>query len=424
MLEPIRLPAGLTLLVEEAPWLQGVSLGLFLRAGVVDEPPGQGGVAHLLEHLVFRGTENHSGDELSRRIEEDGGELNAYTTKEYTCLWGRTLPQGLASFLEMLAELVLRPRLLQRDVRREIDVIAEEYALWQQDPEEYVCDLLESAVFAGTPLARTVLGEPAELTALDHLAVQAFHEATWRLEHAVLAVAGPVDRRELRRLAERLFPAQAPAQARSAAVGPPPALPAAQPVQQVHVAIGGPARRLGDPLLVRQGMLVQELGGGPNGRLFLRLREELALSYGVYSYDTAYLDGGLWAAYADLPAAGLREGLAAVAEEAEALLQDRWLASDVERLRRSARGALLLALDAPFARAERAALQVLQLGRQESIEAELRRIESVQRKELHEEALRMLQPDGWRIVLLHPQGGLFCGSFREVLEGGDRIWSR
>jgi predicted Zn-dependent peptidase len=126
----------LQLLVEEAPWLQGVSLGLFVRAGVVDEPEGQGGVAHLLEHLVFRGTEKYRGDELSARIDEDGGELNAYTTKEYTCLWGRTLPQGLPGFVEMLSEIFLRPRLAARDLRREVDVIAVEHQLWLQNPEE------------------------------------------------------------------------------------------------------------------------------------------------------------------------------------------------------------------------------------------------------------------------------------------------
>lgn len=417
MLEPQRLRSGLRLLVEEAPWLQGVSLGLFVRAGVVDEPEGQAGIAHLLEHLVFRGTQKYAGDELSAAIDEDGGELNAYTTKEYTCLWGRTLPQGLERFLEMLAELLLRPRLAQRDLRREVDIIAEEYQLWLQSPEEYVCDLLEAEVFVGGRLARSVLGDPGEFTSIDARAVQAFHAQSWRLDGAVLAVAGPVRRDEVLRAAEALFPPQGPAPnpAHRRRRPPRPPRPGAAQASQVHVAVGGLARSLGDPLLATQEMLVQEFGGGPNARLFLRLREELALSYGVYSYDTAYRAGGMWATYADLPQDALREGLLSIREEAVALRQTRWRAENVERLRRSARGSFLLSLDSPFARVEREALQILQLGRSESLEEELGRIVAVEAGDLRREAAIMLDPASWRVVGLHPERGLFHGSLAEIL---------
>ena len=419
MLEAERLPSGLRLLVEEAPWLQGVSLGLFVRAGVVDEPEGEAGIAHLLEHLVFRGTEKYLGDELSRRIDEDGGELNAYTTKEYTCLWGRTLPQGVEGFLEMLAELFLRPRLLTRDLRREIDVVTEEYQLWLQNPEEYVCDLLEAEVFAGQPLSRAVLGEPAQFAALDSGAVRAFHSRHWRLEQAVLAVAGPVSSEDVRRWALGLFPPQAPAAPlprRRSGKGPGGTAPDEAKASQVHVAVGGPARCLGDPALAAQEMLVQELGGGPNALLFTRLREELALSYGVYSYDTAYRAGGLWAVYADLPEDALREGLLAIREEAGRLRRRRWREDEVARLRRSAVGSFLLALDSPFARVERLSLQFLQLGRPESVEEELGRMQAVQGGDLRREAEALLDPASWRIVALHPERGLLRGTFASVLE--------
>ena len=408
------------MLVEEAPWLQGVSLGLFVRAGVVDEPDGQAGIAHLLEHLAFRGTQKFAGDELSAAIDEDGGELNAYTTKEYTCLWGRTLPQGLPRFLEMLAELFLRPRLLQRDLRREVDIVAEEYQLWLQSPEEYVCDLLEAEVFHGGRLARSVLGDPGEFASIDARDVQAFHSRSWRLDGAVLAVAGPVRRDEVSGAVEALFPPQGPApgpagRRRRAARPPRPWTAQAAQAAQVHIAVGGAGRGLGDPMLPAQEMLVQEFGGGPNARLFLRLREEMALSYGVYSYDTAYQAGGMWATYADLPQDALREGLLAIRDEAADLRRTRWREEDVERLRRSARGSFLLELDAPFARVERLALQILQLGRSESVEEELSRIAAVEGGTLRREALSMLDPASWHIVGLHPERGLFHGSFAEIL---------
>ncbi len=419
MVEAIRLENGMTLVAEQAPWQQGVSLGLFVRGAVVDEPAGQEGIAHLLEHLVFRGTERYAGTDLSAAVEEDGGELNAYTTKEYTCLWGRTLPEALPRFLEILSELFVRPLLRPRDLAREVQVIEEEYSLWTDSPEEFTCDLLEEEIFRGTPLARRVLGDPQALRALRAQDVRSFHAAAWRVERAVLAVAGPVSVQEIAEIATRSFrpsPLGRPSR-RAAPAAPAPLLQPPQ-VGQVHLAVGGPALAFGDPALAAQDLLIQEFGGGPNSRLFQRLRERDALSYSVYSYETAYAQGGMWGVYADLPPDGLSDGIAAILEEAGALRAARLGERRLASMRRASRGALLLSLDAPFARVERQALQILLRGQAEAVEEELLRLQAVDAASLRLAAQRVLDPTIWRAVALLPDGRLLRGSVRELGEVG------
>jgi predicted Zn-dependent peptidase len=426
LVEEITLSNGLKLVAEETPWQQGVSFGLFVRGAVVDEPAGQEGIAHLLEHLVFKGTEKFRGAALSAAIEEDGGELNAYTTKEYTCLWGRTLPDAFARQLELLVELFQHPLLRPRDLQREVQVIEEEHALWLDNPEEFACDLLEEEIFSGSALGRRVLGVPDALRRLTVQDVRAFHAAHWRIERCVLAVSGPVPPEAAASIAERLFRPSSPAPARRRSLGRESAaqvLPSQ--LSQVHLAVGGPALAFQDPGLAAQGLLIQEFGGGPNSRLFQRLREEDALSYGVYGYETAYAGGGMWGVYADLPPDGLQAGLAAILEEADALRRARLGAARIAQMRRSACGALRLAQDSPFARVERYALQVLLRGRPEPLEQEIAEIEAVDGLAIRRAAQQLFDPSQLRCVALLPDGRMLRGSVEELADQEEGTsWSR
>ena len=417
MVEEITLSNGLRLVAEEAPWQQGVSFGLFVRGAVVDEPLGQEGIAHLLEHLVFKGTQNYRGAALSAAIEEDGGELNAYTTKEYTCLWGRTLPDVFARQMEILAELFQRPLLRPRDLQREVQVIEEEHALWLDSAEEFACDLLEEEIFQGSALGRRVLGSPEALRRLSAQDVRAFHAAHWRLERCVLAVSGPVSPQAAAQLAERAFSPAAPAPLRRAQHGKASASSALPShISQVHLAVGGPALAFQDPGLGAQELLIQEFGGGPNSRLFQRLREQEALSYGIYSYETAYAGGGMWGVYADLPPDGLQAGLVAILEEADALRRARLGEGRIALMRRSACGALRLSQDSPFARVERHALQVLLRGRAETLAAEIAQLQAVDGSAIRRLAQHLFAPARLRCVALLPDGRVLRGGVQEIAD--------
>lgn len=418
MIEEHRLPNGLRLLVEPTDWLQGVTAGVYIATGSADEPAGLEGIAHVLEHVVFKGTGAHSGREIGAAIEAFGGELNAYTSKEYTCIWGRALPEGLSTLVQLLGELFLSPALRARELELERRVILEEHATWLDSPEDRVSDLLETQIFGDHPLAHTVLGRPGSLRAITIQDLRRFHAETWRPERAVLAVSGPVDPGDVRTCAERWF--------REARTGPqdtpkrpaPQADPEPEPeklrLSQVHVAIGGPARALGDPLLPAQELLIDELGGGPNSRLFQRLREQDALSYGVYAFQSAYRQGGMWGVYADLSRGAWQDGVRAIVQEMEALRSTRYTATHLGRLRQSARGEFLLALDAPFARLERAAVSGLLLGHVEQPEVTAARISGVKAQELHLLAREFFSAGPLSIAVIDDTGAVRCGGLRDV----------
>lgn len=418
------LPSGLRLLVEPTEWLQGVTAGLYVAAGSADEPPGLHGIAHVLEHVVFKGTAHYSGQEIGSSIEAFGGEVNAYTTKEYTCLWGRALPEGSEKLLELLAELFLVPSLRRHDLHLERRVIQEEYAAWLDNPEDQVCDIIEEEVFRGDPLERTVLGRPATLESIRHEDLRLFHQRHWRLEQAVLAVSGPIGAEAVRLLAERFF-ISSPAKVEASRVRSPrvPA-PAERPkmrLGQAHVAIGGPALFYGAPMIAAQEILMEELGGGPNSRLFQRLREREALSYGVYSFQTVYRRRGLWGVYADVSQGKLREGIHAILGEIRAMQSARYAQGHLQRLVASVRGQFLLSLDAPFARLERAAVASLLLGHVEPPDQAAARIAQVQAGELRTMARELFAPQTLRIAMIDAAGGIRSGELVNLLEDGDLV---
>lgn len=414
MIGEYRLPAGPTLLVESTEWLQGVTAGLYVAAGSAEEPAGLEGIAHVLEHVVFKGTEHFTGQEIAEVIESFGGEVNAYTTKEYTCLWGRALPEGLETLLQVLAELFLRPALRHRDLELERRVIAEEHAAWLDSPEDRVVDLLEAEIFRGGPMAHAVLGSPSTIANIRTEDLRRFHARHWRPAEAVLAVSGPVDPAGVARLTERFFVAGQRSPAKPVRAPGTPAEEARPPLHlgQVHVAMGGPARAFGDPLLAAQEILIDELGGGPNSRLFRRLREEEALSYGVYAFHGAYRRRGMWGVYADLSRERWREGIRAIAQEIHAMLARRYAMRHLERLRQSARGQFLLGLDAPFARLERAAVSQLLTGRVPPPEETAERIAQVTGGDLHGLSREFFGSPDFSVAAIDGDGEIFQGDLQ------------
>lgn len=415
------LPSGLRLLVEPTEWLQGVTAGLYVAVGSADEPPGLHGIAHVLEHVVFKGTANYSGQEIGSAIEAFGGEVNAYTTKEYTCLWGRALPEGSEKLLELLGELFSAPLLKRHDLNLERRVIQEEYVAWLDNPEDQVCDLLEEEVFRGDHLERTVLGRPATLENVRNEDLRRFHQRHWRLGRAVLAVCGPVDAEAVRLLAERFFTPPQPTVEAAAVRSPRVPAPADRPpmrLGQTHVAIGGLALPYGAPMLAAQDLLMEELGGGPNSRLFQRLREREALSYGVYSFQTAYRRRGMWGVYADISHGKLREGIQAILGEIRLMQAARYARTHLQRLVASVRGQFLLSLDAPFARLERAAVSSLLLGQVEPPDQAAERIQRVQSAELRTLAREIFAPEAMRIAMIDSAGGIRSGELQSLLDDG------
>jgi predicted Zn-dependent peptidase len=343
-----RLPCGLTVVTEAVPGSASVSLGFWVDAGSRDERPQIAGASHFLEHLLFKGTEDRSAREIAEAIEAVGGEMNAFTTKEYTAFYVRMLHEDRDLALDILSEIMWGPAFRAEEIEAERQVILEEILMHEDEPSDLVHELCQSALYPDHPLGREVLGEKATITAMTRDDIRGYFAAHYRPESIVVAAAGKVDHDELVAGVERRFtgPSGA-APARESQVLPParPLIVFKRATEQAHLVVGLRAPPRHDDDRFALAVLNQLLGGGMSSRLFQEVREKRGLVYSVYSYRAAYLETGLLAVYAGTSPARAGTVLQLIDAELDRLLQEEIPEQELAVARGHVKGSLVLSLE-------------------------------------------------------------------------------
>ncbi|GAA1822540.1 M16 family metallopeptidase [Microlunatus capsulatus] len=289
---------GLQVVTEHMPASRTFSLGVFAGVGSRHETPALHGASHFLEHVLFKGTARRTAEEISAAVEAVGGELNAYTTKEYTCFYARVLAADAPLAVDVLTDMITASRITAADLDGERDVIQDEIAMHADDPGEVVQELVADHVFAGSGLGRTVIGSPGSIAALSRDQVVRYWRRHYGPSSLVVAAAGLVDHD---RLVEQLAPLDARPSApalkppRPTVVNPRGGLVTAQRrVEQVSAVLAYPSPGLFDDARYPLGLLSLVVGGGMASRLFVEVRERRGLTYGIDAGETTYSDAGLW----------------------------------------------------------------------------------------------------------------------------------
>ncbi len=347
------LPSGLEVWVEPLPYVQSVAVGLWVKAGSREDPAGQEGLAHLLEHLTFKGTVHHSAREIAQLVDLLGGHLNAGTTPEFTVFHTEVLARGFREAGEILRELVTEPRLDPQDVRREQVVISEEIRALEDDPEDTAFRLVHEVLWPGKhPLGRPVAGELSSIQSIQPEDVHRFFAEHYRPPNMLLVASGRVDPQEVVALGTTFSGANG--QATSIRREPPAAGSGARlaerDVQQVHIALGFPTVPLGAPERYALEVLNAILGGGVSSRLFQRVREDLALVYVVFSANSFHSDAGALVVYAATEEAKAAQVLDAIWQEIELLAKEPVGEEELRRAVQRLQNAFLLSLDDPASR--------------------------------------------------------------------------
>jgi predicted Zn-dependent peptidase len=375
----VKLANGITVIGEPMPSLS-LSLGVFVRAGSALEHPEQNGLAHLIEHLVFKGTETMSGLEIAWAIDDLGGDLNAYTAKEYTCYYCRVLPKEADRALSVLAELVVRPRFDPMELQRERGVILEEIRLMDDTPDELVQDLLEAAIFPGHPLGSPVLGTADNVAAFTEQDVKNFFHSYYRSENIVVSAAGDFSMDWLVERVGELF-SDLPSGAQPAHATHPTAsrtvVVRERSYGELHMCVGGVAVSAMDPRTYDLNILLAILGGGPSSRLFQRLREEEGISYNVYAFDSIYSTTGIFGVYLDLVPEHVTLASDLLREELYDLAEVPVSPEELERARAQVVTQFVLGLEAPYNRMERNAISYMLQGEIPSIRDVQERLQAV-----------------------------------------------
>ena len=358
------LPNGLRVLSRTMPGLETAAVGLFAEVGSRHEPDHLSGLAHLYEHMVFKGAGGRSAREISEAIEDVGGDLNAYTERDGTSFTASVLGEHVGLAVELLSDLILRPHFAEADLAREKDVVLQELAEAQDTPSDIVFDELWSAAFAEQPLGRSVLGDEAGLERIATADLHRWREQGYRAGSLILSVAGQVDHDALVALAAERFadlPTGRAASAPSASFTPLRRTGRAKADQaQLTLGLAAPHARADDYLAAR--MFADVAGGGASSRLFQALREERGLAYAVSASLHPHEEVGLFyvhAATARRDAASAAGLIEAVLEETAATLTQR----ELDRVHTQARAGLAMQLETPWGQASYAARQLAVHGR-------------------------------------------------------------
>ena len=392
MFDSVTLPNGLRVVGEQLSHLRSCSVGCWIKAGSMNEKPGENGLSHFIEHMVFKGTENRSARQIAEQMDAVGGQLNAFTGKDCTCYYAKVIDEYLPLAVDIISDLVLRPLFAQDDLRKERNVILEEIAMVEDTPEDLVNEVLALAQFSGS-LKRPVLGTPDRIGsyAIDDL--RGYWRRHYQPENIVIAIAGRYDWDAFLSLINQYFGRFPEANGLSdtepqAFVGG--RLARAKDVEQVQLCIGHQGYALGTDELFALSTFSNALGGGMSSRLFQRIREELGLAYSVYSYPGSYPSLGTFTVYAGTSPGNAETVIGEIQEQLKLALAQGFTEDEFQSAKAQLKGAFLLGLESSSGRMQAIGRSMLLRNMLRTPDEVVAKIEAVTNDALHDVAEHVL----------------------------------
>jgi predicted Zn-dependent peptidase len=411
---------GVRVVVDPMPGLKSFALVAAVRGGSRWESESQSGWSHLLEHLVFKGAGDMSAREIVERIEAEGGSINAATGYERTSFEVRGMAEALPRAVQVVSDLMLRPRLDPAEIEREKDVVAQEIAEAFDTPDDHVFEMAQTRAFEGQSLGRPILGSVESLAPADKASMEAWRATLYAPERMVLAVSGAVDEEALLALAEAAFGA-----ARAGSAAEPEAARfigghtrLARRIEQANLVFQLPSLSAVDADLPALRLAVEILGGGMASRLFQSAREERGLAYAIDAYHEPYEDGGLLGVYAGAAADRAVELAEVCAAEIRALADDGPTPVELDRARAVQTAGLWMSEESPMARAGRVAVQTLIHGAPLSPQDQAAQVAAVTGEDVRQALRRVLASGRTASAVLGPRAAGRAGeAFERALFG-------
>ena len=402
-------PNGLVVLSEQLPGVRSAAVGIYVRTASAHEPRGKMGVSHLLEHMVFKGTERRSARQLALELEVRGGSLDAFTGRDYTSYQAHVLDADLPLAVEILTDLVRRPLLAEPDLTLERNVILEEIAGVEDTPDDLVHELHAETLWPVHPYGYSILGTPETVGALTTDDLRGLHTAGYTPANCVLSAAGNVNHDQLLTVLEREGWFNGGNGTRRPPVQVTPAVRGAErnegrETQQTHIVFGTDTFPLSDPRRFALAILVNVFGGGMSSRLFQRIREELGLAYAIYAYKHFFRSSGQLGVYIGTQPAAADKAVAAIRAEYARLAADGLPTDELADGRQQLKGQLMLSLESPASRMARLAGFVLHDEEYRTLDQMLAEIAAVTADDVAAVAAEFFAPDRQTVVRLGPMG--------------------
>jgi predicted Zn-dependent peptidase len=357
------LDSGVRVVTEHMDSVRSVALGFWIGTGSSAEDEPRAGLSHLIEHMLFRGTDRYESLEIDQIFDAMGAELNAGTGKETTSVYARVLDVHLPEALDVIADMVWRPRFAEDDLLNERQIVLEEIAMYEDDPQDKVFDVLGEAVFAGHPLGRAIIGHADVVAGTPADGLRSFHAERYVPANVVVAAAGSLDHDDLvRRIAEAQVErvgAPVPAPVVPPAATPPEVRFLRKDTEQIHICLGGHGIPRDDDRRFALRVLDTVLGGTSSSRLFQEVREKRGLAYSVYSFQSLFAGTGQIGLYLGTRPDNVAPAMRVVRDELARLREDAVAADELERAKENVKGRIVLSLESTAARMNRLGASVL-----------------------------------------------------------------
>lgn len=402
LVQKSMLPSGLRVITERIPHVRSASLGVWVAAGSRLERPDQAGLAHLIEHMLFKGTATRTSRDIARAIDGRGGALNAFTAKEQTCYYARCLDSDLDVAVDLLDDMLRHSLFDPTELAKEKGVVCDEIRMYEDLPDDLAHDLSVGELWPEHPLGRPIAGTTRSVQSFGRPDLLGYMAEHYRDDQVVIAAAGNLEHEWLVERVERLAQGALPTPARGRIEwGPTPAKRTApgfvlrrKEIEQVHLVLSTAGLAIGDPQALTLQLINCVLGGSSSSRLFQEIRERRGLAYSVYSFHSSFHDTGNCGVYAACSPAQAPEVLALVHELVGELCQSGITEVELEEAKAQLKGQLMLGLESTSARMSRLGRNELSLGYVLTPDEVIARIDRVTTQEAHRLAAEIYQQPG------------------------------
>jgi predicted Zn-dependent peptidase len=391
------------------PHVRSVSIGVWLARGSRHEPQDQSGIAHFVEHMLFKGTATRNAEDIAQTIDSIGGQMDAFTAKEYASYYIKVLDDHLPLAVDVLSDIVRRPAFSPEDIEREKKVVLEEIKMVEDTPDDLVHELFTEHFWEGHPLGRPILGTPETVEALTADKLRGYFNDAYAADNMIVAAVGNIDHERVRELVSRYF-GDVPRRGMTLVDSPPHVVPSIiirnKELEQSHVCLGTSGYRQDHEDRYASYVLNTVLGGSMSSRLFQNVREKRGLAYAVFSGLSAYRDAGSVTVYAGCANNAVGELVDVVVAELRRLKEDPPPDSELRRAKDHLKGSLMLNLESTSSRMSHLARQEIYFDRQFGLDETLEGVERVTRADLQRVACDLFADGALAATVLGSVNGL------------------
>ncbi len=397
MVKKFTLKNGVRVVCENIPHVRSVSTGIWIKTGSLNENDQNNGISHFIEHMLFKGTRKRSAEEIAKSIDSIGGQINAFTGKECTCYYVKTLDEHIDIAMDVLSDMIYNSVFASKNIALEKRVILEEIGMYEDSPEELVHDVLSETVWKGSTIGYPILGTKKSLRAINRKAIDAYMSERYISENMVISIAGNFDESKLEEMLDSYFN-----------VGKADPIPEKSPMsvefrpeicireketEQVHICIGFEGIKNGDDKVYSLLAVNNIFGGGMSSRLFQKIREKKGLVYSIYSYPTVYNDAGLFTIYAGMKPENLYEVTNLICDEVQIMLKKGITKQEFDKSREQLKGNYILGLEGTSSRMSSIGKSELLLGYIRTQDEILKKIENITMEEMEQIIRSIFNPD-------------------------------